>query len=288
MQDKYASKGLALIAMHAQSEPAGGLKAWCAQRGINYTVTTFGRLQGDNSRGIPKMFVFDPSGKCVYSGRSSSEADKVIEAQIAKAPHFLTRGRSFEVKSVASQARKLFSSKYGRIAKSLEDLKDKAQAEIEKANASEAEQGSVSEATQKQLNESTFLLDNIRAYGQQQLSQAKADELRDPTAAYELYKTLYGQFSGIEIGDKAKARYNELKKDKAFQNELKAARALVPIEKLAGEIKPTVRGRPEPKSNVEVRAKMKVMINALIKRYPGTVAAKSAQSLAAAQGVKLN
>ena len=87
---------------------------------------------------------------------------------------------------------------------------------------------------------------------------------------------------------KAKDRYNELKKDKSFQNELKAARALGAIEQLAGEIKPRYRGRPEPKSNVAVRAKMKVMINSLIKRYPGTVAANSARALATAQGVKLN
>jgi len=109
VQKKWKSKGLALIAIHRQAGSLkGNVMALARQKGINYTITQQGSLKGDTSRGIPRAWLFDHTGKCIWEGRPS-QIDGPLDAAMRKAPHWLTRGKQLTSKKVLKQSLKLHS-----------------------------------------------------------------------------------------------------------------------------------------------------------------------------------
>lgn len=273
MQKKYADKGLAIVAMHAQNVPQAQVVALLVQKGVNYTVTSFGALRNDKSSGIPKMFVFDWTGKCVWQGRNANEADKVIEGLIEKAPHFLTRGRTFESKSVIAEAAKLWGKRYGQNVVALDRVIESSAKEITTAE----EKGIEATEPTRTREEASFLRKNIQEFADSCLRRAQTNEKVDPSAAYDEYKEMQSTFKGIEVGEQAKTRYEELKKDKAFQDELKANELLQQITTLSGELR-TVRGVPS-KGNAKVLEQIKAILAQMEKSYPTAIATGKARSM---------
>jgi len=259
VQKKYKSKGLALIAIHRQSgNLKGNVMALARAKGINYTITQQGSLKGDTSSGIPRAWLFDHTGKCVWEGHPT-QIDGQLETVMRNAPHWLTRGRQLKSKSVLRQSLKLHSNRsYGAIANTLGKL-------IEKSEGKDA-----------QKEEAAFLRANILKYGNDRLSQAAADESQEPIAALQNYRELKGLFKGTEIGKKASKRSKELKTDKAFQKELKAAKILAYIEGQMALMKP---GGSKKRSNLRLIANIRSAANMLQKKYPTTSAAQKAQSI---------
>lgn len=264
VQKKYQSKGFALVAIHRQDGSLKGkVMALTRAKGINYTITQFGSLRGDTSRGIPRAWLFDHTGKCVWEGHPS-EMDRPLETAMRNAPHWLTRGRQLKSKSVIKQSLKLHGNRgYGTIANALGKI-------IEK-----------SEGKDKQKEEATFLRDNIVKYGNDRLTRAAADEKQDAPEALRSYRELKSLFKGTEIGDKASKRNKELKNDKEFKKELKAAKILAYIEGLVARMKP---GGSKKRSNLGLIANIRAAARLLQKKYPTTTAAQKAQSIAS--GIK--
>ncbi len=258
VQDKYKRKGLALIAIHRQSGSLkGNVMALAQSKGVNYTITQSGSLRGDTSRGIPRAWLFDHTGKCVWEGHPT-KIDGKLDEVMSRAPHWLTRGRVLKSKRVRQQSLKLSGNRnFGKIANELAKIAEK------------------SEGTDKE--EATFLRDNIMNYGNSRLTRAGTNEKADAVTALNSYAELGSLFKGTEIGDKATKRKAELKKDKAFQNELKAAEILVYIDRNMARMRP---GGSKKRYNLRLIRNVRSAAAMLQKKYPTTSAAAKAQSIA--------
>lgn len=246
--------------MHAQ---AASLKSkvlgLARENKINYTVTQGGRIPGDESRGIPHAYLFDWTGKCVGEGNPSSLKSKLDEL-MQKAPPWIAGGKEFKSADVQKIAAGLRSpAGFGKALVKLEKLKD-----------SDGDTGS----------EATYLAERIANYGNGILEDAKTNETEDAFAAMMGYAEAAKNFKGHEIGDKAKTRMKELKKDKAFQKELKAGQMLKQMEAVAGNLK-AVNGaiNPQHPANRKPVAQLMALRKKLKKKYGDTKAAAKAEAL---------
>lgn len=274
MQKENEDKGLVLIAIHRQDESLkGSVLALAASKGINYSITQQGSLTGDNSKGIPRAWVFDWKGQKVWEGHPT-QMDSAIEPLVAKAPHWLTRGREFTDKAVAAQAQKLFANAgYAAIIKALADIVAK---EVPADNAAAATKN----------EEAKFLHDSIVAHGTAKLAKAATNKKDAPLDAVTGYQELAVQFKGHEIGTKAKEESDGLKKDKAFQEELQAAKLYQAIQDEVGKMKPGA--AITDKSNMAVVANIRAYAAQLFTKYPASNAAGKARQLATSLGIPTN
>lgn len=269
VQEKYEKKGMVLIAQHRQAASLKGkVLALANSRGVNYTITQGGMLSGDKSRGIPRAWLFDWTGKKVWEGHPS-QVDGPLESLMKKAPHWLCRGRELSEKKVLGYSYKLFANRsYGSIVKSLNDL---------------IEKGADKEDATKEVEEATFLRDNIVGYGKDQLALAKTLERTDPIKGYETYARLKSLFKGHEVGEQAKTRYDELKKDKAFKEELSAGKYF----KMVNSLIPKISGDLTKSSNQRVVGQIAGIARTMNKRWPTSVYTAKVRQIAAGYGVKL-
>jgi hypothetical protein len=231
---------------------------------INYTITQQGSLRGDEGQGIPRAYLFDWTGKCVGEG-SPQEMERQLEELMQKAPPWIAGGKEFKSEEVQKIAAGLKSPKsFGKALAKLEKLKD-----------AEGDTGT----------EATYLAERIANYGNGILEDAKANETEDAFAAMLGYAEASKNFKGHEIGDKAKTRMKELKKDKAFQKELKAAQMLKQMEAVAGNLK-AVNGaiNPQHPANRKPVAQLMALRKKLAKKYGDTKAAARAEALFASFG----
>ena len=260
MQEKYEKQGFVLLAFHSQgADLKEKVMTLVREQKINYTITQGGRVQGDESRGIPHAYLFDWTGKCVGEGNPNEMTSK-LDGLMAKAPPWIAGGKDFKSEEVAKIAASLRSpTSFG-----------KALGELEKLKASEGDTGS----------EATFLAERIANYGNGLLTDAQANESADPFAAVEGYSEAAKCFKGHEIGDKASDRLKELKKDKAFKDELAAAKMLMQMEAVAGTLKAengTI--NPQHPANRKPIQQLMGMRKQLQKKYPESKAAAKADAL---------
>lgn len=214
LQTQHADRGFVIIASHVQAPGRDEVVDFCRANGVNFTITSQGRPQGDESKGIPQAYLFDWTGKCVEQGHPGG-MDKQIDALMQAAPHWLTGGRELESKAVRGFTRKLFKAKsYGKL---LEELDQLARKEEDAADAN-------------------YLKERILAYGQRELDAARAEEQGDAFRCQAGYEWVAKAFEQTPPGESAAARLKELKADDAFQQELKAAKLAAKAESLAGEL----------------------------------------------------
>ena len=95
VQEQYKSQGLIIIGSHCQQVEQAKVCGLCRSKNVNYTVVNAGRLQGDDSNGIPHAWLFDASGKVVQEGHVEEMAAKIDEL-LKSAPHCITRGKKLE------------------------------------------------------------------------------------------------------------------------------------------------------------------------------------------------
>jgi len=231
---------------------------------INYTITQQGSLKGDEGQGIPRAYLFDWTGKCVGEG-SPREMENKLEELMQKAPPWIAGGKEFKSEEVQKIAAGLKSpAAFGKSLVKLEKLKD-----------AEGDTGT----------EATYLAERIANYGNGILEDAKTNETEDAFAAMLGYAEASRNFKGHEIGDKAKARMKELKKDKAFQKELKAGKILKQMEAVAGTLKAVNGGmNPQDPANRKPVAQLMALRKKLAKKYGDTKAAAKAEALFASFG----
>lgn len=252
VQKKYKSKGLALIASHVQNEPQDKVVALCRAEGMNYMVTSFGRINGNTMSGLPQGFLFDWTGKCVAQGRPDAAFYQKLDQLMAQAPHFLTRGQDFKDSAVAKIAAKLKKNRdFGGL---VEDL-----GKLEGAEASS-------------------LRASLVQHAERLFAEAKQLEETNALEARSAYTHLSKLYKGQEQGDAAKARLSTLKKDKAFQTELKAARILAKLEAAAGQIR--TQYQPEHPANRKPYGILRAALKKLERSYPDAKATAQAREIA--------
>lgn len=258
MQKKYESQGFVIVAQHRQgADLKDKCLSLCRSNNVNYMVTQGGSVPGDAGNGIPRCYLFDATGKCVYSGHPSS-VDKTLEQVMATTPHWLTGGKSFKNDDVKKAAAKLRGNRgYGKIAEDLAEIADKDE-------------------------EAKYLHDRIMGYADSLMEKAKAQESEDALACLQTYKMVEVLYKGTKQGDAAKDRAKELKRDKDFKNELKAAKYLAKVEYYAGQIKSNV-ALDHPANRKPVQA-IAAICRKMQKSYPDAAATKKA--IAIAEGLR--
>ncbi|MGE0707137.1 MAG: hypothetical protein AB7N76_17020 [Planctomycetota bacterium] len=266
MQQKYESQGFVLIAQHRQgADLKSKVEELARSSKVNYTITQGGNVPGDTSSGIPHAFLFDWKGECVAEGHPSELYAK-IDQLMAKAPPWIGGGKEYKSEAVGKIVQGLRVPKY---AKAIEDLNKL----IEKGSDVDKE-------------EATFLRDRIVRMGEAMLEDAKASESEDPLGALNTLNEIQVKFKGHELGEKAKTRLAELKKDKAFQEEIKAAKLLAQMQLFAGQLK-SVNGKIDPNhpANRKPVQGMVAIYRKLQKSHPETRAAAKAKELVAPFGL---
>ncbi len=188
LQEKYRHRGLVIIASHNQRLASERVIEYAKKEGINFTVTSFGRIHLFNRlEGMPAAYLFDPNGRMVRAGRPREIKERVIRL-LDREPHWLTRGRTlgplkeFDAKLKARPA-------YGEILRQLETRR--------------GEGGEVED-------EATFLIQRLRGYGRKRLRDAKRLEVGQPQRARSEYREIAAWWAGDRIADKAKTRLKDL------------------------------------------------------------------------------
>lgn len=154
MQEKYASKGLIVAAPHRQDGDKNQIIAKLKQMGCNYSVYSTGSIQGDNSSGIPRAFVFDHLGALRFEGHpSDGKFNKTVEDLMKAAPDWLTGGKEYT--KIQSEAKNVEGRR--NLGKTHSDLKEKMES---------------SDETTK--NEATELFEVLDRYAKSELAKIEA------------------------------------------------------------------------------------------------------------------
>jgi hypothetical protein len=132
--------------------------------------------------------------------------------------------------------------------------------------------------------EAKMMFDALRGGGQENLDAALAIRDSKPVLAVSRLEKLAAQFSGDEIGTKAKQAAEQLRKDPKAMKELDGEQMFRQLQAFEEALKP-VGGVKDPKAPAfrKVNAQgIESLIGGcqqLIRRYPGTAAAQKAEAL---------
>jgi hypothetical protein len=231
-------------------------------KGVTYQVTTGGDLKGANVSGIPHGFLFGADGKLVGEPHPSEVEAKIKDllketsaAMAGPGPYVKLAGLAAQVKTGVG---------VGSVLKTLRTKKDSKDA-----------------AEQK---EAQMMFDALNGAAQSQLDGALGVKDKDPFSAVKRLDKIALQFSGDEIGTKAKTESDALKKDPKVKKEIDAEVMFKQIETMNDGLKP-VQGSKNPKDpnfkkiNAAGIAGVVGGCQTLVQRFPDTGAAKKAQEL---------
>ncbi|HUF62179.1 MAG TPA: hypothetical protein VMN36_08905 [Verrucomicrobiales bacterium] len=84
-EKRYSKRGFQAIGIHAQAGTDEQIREWCKDNRVEFPMAKSGRSPIEIN-GIPRMFVFDQSGKLIYDGRPGDEAETLIKRQLRKSP----------------------------------------------------------------------------------------------------------------------------------------------------------------------------------------------------------
>jgi hypothetical protein len=211
----YAAQGLYVIGNHCQAGTDQEVQAVCRQNRVNYTIVKSGRVEGDNSRGIPHMFIFDRTGKCVFEGHPGSAANALKDA-MAAAPHPLLA--DLPLKKLAKLGQALKSGQpVGAVLKQAKG----------KMSASDAETAA----------EAKGIVERCTAYADKLVKDADGLAESDPYECYALLERIKKEFSGAEQSAAAEKKLAAHKKDKSFMAQYEAGKILADIMKTGAELK---------------------------------------------------
>ena len=145
----------------------------------------------------------------IFDGQAKN-ADKKLEEAIKNAPDPLVgEGPYTKLKSLAQKI-----TTHKDLGSVLNTIKTKHLNSEDKEEKAEAEK----------------LAGRLIKYGEKLLKKAELKKDKEPIESYNLYNEIATLFKGDEIGDKAKAVVDELKKDKTFQDNMKADKELSEIK----------------------------------------------------------
>jgi hypothetical protein len=263
---------LTVIGAHCQDAKDEEVAAKAKSLGVNYTIVKRALFtKGASDIKIPHCFLFDHTGKCLYSG-SPDNADKQLRSAVGAA---LVEGLEPQSKSVTGLATALKSGQPPpailQRAVPLLKAKDPALAE-----------------------EAKLLMDKICFVGRAQFDEADGMKETDPFAAYTALERLPAQYKGTPLGADATKLLTDLKKDKTVQAELKARPALTAIKtidetlsKAAKTAKVDVSDVKFQRTNSATLAKLRTGILNMKKTHPDTKSTEQAVAIAEKYGLML-
>jgi len=253
---------LLVVANQCQG-PGSTAAVWTEKQGTGKPVVVDGGdLPGRNVSGIPRIFVFDHTGKQVFDGRPGDVDDAMITKLLDAAPGPLVAKGEY----VACRAEvAALSAPSGNVASVLKTLRGKRDKGKDPAPA-----------------EAARLLDGVQSYLDKKLAAITAARSDDPVNAADVLTRTLARIKGDDLAKPFEALQAELKADKAFQAELAAATKLTLIADAVAHAGLDQVGLTASRKNDALAAVQ--AIDRLIKTYPDTKAAKAAVALRAKIG----
>jgi hypothetical protein len=212
LHDTFEKRGLTIVGV--TGEPEALIRKFVEDKGIRYVIAIGGG--GYRHPTIPHVWLVSPKGSVILEGMPSQLTEALIEehlktVQLWPAPKL--------PKSLNKVEKSLKAGAFGSAIKDLESYLKKPKSEEEGAEAKKA-------------------LEEVKKYGSNKLDEAEAlAKEREYVFALETLAELEKGFKGNEVGDTAKKRTADLKKDKAVQTELEAQKLLAKAEDLLKEKK---------------------------------------------------
>ena len=246
LNDKYFDKGLRVITI--TNEPGSAAQTVIDQGGLYWIASepngaTMKRYSNPGSKGIPRAYLIDASGTVVSSGvPSEAQIEKLLEDAF--------------VPGLGKQLHKSLKS-----AVKLYDKGDYGKAYAAAARATTNEDRAIA-------SDAEYLRKCCEEVANWYKKQVEGSiQSKDYATAYADFKTIPKDFAGMEIVGWAKETKAKLDADKSVQTELKAYKAFEKAQKkeeaAEGKAKKLGPARKAYKS--------------IVKKYPGTRAAKLAE-----------
>ncbi|MFH0939925.1 MAG: TlpA disulfide reductase family protein [Planctomycetota bacterium] len=260
---KYETEGFHIIGLECQGSAAAAIVELVKTNGVTYQITTGGNLKDSNVSGIPHGFLFGADGKLAVDNPHGAELEKNVK-ELLKMTAAAMAGPGPYKKLAAAAAQIRTGQGLGAVLKMLRAKKDSKDVE--------------------EAKEAQMMFEALNDSAQGRLDRALEIKANAPLASLRILDLLALQFTGDEIGVKAKIESDNLKKDPAVKKEIEADIMWTQLDKMNNELKP-FRGQKNPKA-AEFRKANAVAIQSivggcqtLIQRYPDTSAAKKAQDL---------
>jgi hypothetical protein len=261
---KYEPEGFHIVGLEAQGSAEDAIKNLANGKSATYQITTGGRLNGSTGNGLPQGYLFDANGNLVDG-----------EAR----PHGQFESKLKELlKDVAGSL--AGPGPYKKLAPVIAQLK----AGMPFSTALKALQPKLQSKDAEEAAEAKLMVDSIRTNGNEMITQALAKKSSDPVVAVTKLDKVAMQFSGDEIGTKAKTESDTMKKDPAIKKEIDAELMWKKIAVMNDALKP-VRGVKDPKDEAFKKQNMAAIQGviggcmALTKQFAGTKAAAKAEEL---------
>ncbi len=265
-QEKYEQQGLVIIGIHRQRASNDALREFVKKKNVKFTIVATGRLEGDRAGGIPRCYLFDSTGKCVFSGHPSDVLTPLKEA-LAKAPFAALGDRELvKLKSIGNALKK-----------GMPPVKALKKAE-----------GLLESADEQTADEAAYIVESLTKWGEKRVERAQAGKDSEPVTCVAELKSVVKGFAGTDIASKASETLALLKKDDAFQAELTLAR----IKLLEGELRPLLHSTSKDTTSPAFRTKNYALLKKIYggvrmmqKKYPDSVPTKKAEALAKKYGL---
>jgi len=267
-QKDHEAEGLIVLGIHAQGGPASAVKSTATDKGATFSIYLNGEVKnGHDFRGIPHLFIFDHSGKCVFRGNPhDQQCYKVLKETLTKAPFAALAGKELvKMKSLGEALKKGLPVATA----------------IEKAKAAGA---SPDAAT---AEEAKFIVDSLTTWGKAQIERARAQKADDVLGCWSGLQEVVKTFQGTEVATEAAQAIAELKIDNGYMTELAAWQALQKIQEVEKELKPVrasdgddITSDKFKKRNAIVLKKLIAGIQMMKKKYSDSAATTEAEAIA--------
>ncbi|HYG74245.1 MAG TPA: hypothetical protein VEK08_04495 [Planctomycetota bacterium] len=260
---KYESQGFHIIGLESQGSASDAIKSILSGQGAGYQATTGGNIKGANVTGLPHSFLFDAAGNMVADDPPLRKLEAKIKELLKESGAALAGPGPY--KKLAPMAAQIkLGSGLGSILKTLATKKTSKDAE--------------------EAAEATMMYDALKNGGTEMIDSALEKKDSDPVKALAVLDKVAVQFTGDDIGTRAKTEADTLKKDPKIKKEVEADAMWKQIEKMNEGLKP-VRGMKDPKDEAFRKANMPTIqgivgaCQQLNARYAGTNAAAKATEL---------
>jgi len=260
---KYNDQGLHIIGLERQNSAETEISSLAKSKSCGYQMTTGGDLRGAVVPGIPHGFLFAADGKMsIENPHGKALEDKIKE--LLKDAGAAWAGDGPYVKLDAQAAQIKLGTGLGQVLKSLATKRDSKDA----AEAAEAK----------------MMFEELSTGSKEAFDRAVADKDTAPLSALPKFEKLAVQFSGDDLGTKAKQEADKLKNDPKVKKEIEAEGMFKQVQTICDGMR-AVAGSKDPKNDAFRRTNAGAIgqvvggCQAIIQRYPGTSAAGKADEL---------
>jgi hypothetical protein len=261
---KYEPEGFHVVGLELQGSTEDAIKNLASSKGATYQLSMGGRISGSTGNGLPQGYLFDANGNLADGdARPHGQFESKLKELLKDAAGALAG-----------------PGPYKKLAPVVAQLK----AGMPAATALKAVTPKLQSKDAEEAAEAKMMVEAIRANGNGAIENALSKKTDDPYAAVTKLDKVAQQFAGDEIGTKAKAESDALKKDPAVKKELDAEVMWKRIATMNDALKP-VRGVKDPKDEAFKKQNLAAIQGiiggcmALTKQFPGTKAAGKAEEL---------